>query len=144
VSTFLKIVNLEDSPNSTIAMCVWLVWAVAAAHLERCPYTKVEESFALQAQHDILYHRHHFDSVTSLAFQSLYCTILKYTFFQYDHHEFPGVVPRSFLGPLFISTLSSPFVFLCSLLGFDKFIVQYIGTFRKNLKKHPNNKFVFS
>ncbi|KAI8324816.1 hypothetical protein GQ54DRAFT_295970 [Martensiomyces pterosporus] len=52
------------------------------------PYTKVEESFFMQAVHDIL----KWGRVNS----------------SFDHLSFPGVVPRSFIGPLLVSALTYP------------------------------------
>ena len=67
-----------------------LLIVVVSAHLINAPYTKVEESFSIQAIHDIL----------------------KYGIFdisKYDHLRFSGVVPRSFIGPLIIAALTKPF-----------------------------------
>ena len=41
---------------------------------------------------------------------------------KYDHLTFPGVVPRSFIGCIFISIVSYPFVALSNILNQDKFI----------------------
>ena len=82
-----------------------IVFLVALLTVFLIPYTKVEESFGLQATHDLLYHR------TDLA--------------AYDHHDFPGVVPRTFIGPLALALASSPLVALLSLLGAPKVAALY-------------------
>ncbi|KAL1217152.1 Dol-P-Man:Man(7)GlcNAc(2)-PP-Dol alpha-1,6-mannosyltransferase [Cardamine amara subsp. amara] len=77
-----------------------ILGSVAAIYVVMAPYTKVEESFNVQSMHDILYHRHHLDS--------------------YDHLEFPGVVPRTFIGAFIVSIFASPLVSIISWLGFPK------------------------
>ncbi|KAK8650481.1 hypothetical protein V6N13_140117 [Hibiscus sabdariffa] len=77
-----------------------LLGSIAAFYVFMVPYTKVEESFNIQAMHDILYHRHRLDN--------------------YDHLEFPGVVPRTFIGALLVSIFASPIVLAMQLLHLPK------------------------
>lgn len=68
------------------------------------PYTKVEESFNMQAVHDMLnYGVHPYAKVEE----------------HYDHVSFPGAVPRSFVGSLVLAGLAKAIIVPLSWLGVD-------------------------
>jgi len=89
-----------------MAVLTWpfylLVPTFILIHLFVSPYTKVEESFNIQATHDILVH----GIPGSNADQFLTAN--------YDHISFPGSVPRTFVGALVLSGLSRAFIGLLS------------------------------
>ncbi|KAF9574050.1 dolichyl-P-Man:Man(7)GlcNAc(2)-PP-dolichol alpha-1,6-mannosyltransferase [Mortierella alpina] len=76
------------------------VLALIVFHIIVAPYNKVEESFNLQATHDILTF-----GVSSEGVK------------QYDHLEFPGVVPRTFVGPLLLAAGSWPVMAVARLVA---------------------------
>ncbi|KAF1995880.1 glycosyltransferase family 22 protein [Amniculicola lignicola CBS 123094] len=89
-----------------MALLEWLVYplipTLILVHLFVAPYTKVEESFNIQAIHDILIHGIPTENAD------------RFFTANYDHVSFPGSVPRTFAGALLLSGLSRPFVQFCT------------------------------
>jgi alpha-1,6-mannosyltransferase len=81
-----------------------LIPGLILTHLVVAPYTKVEESFNIQATHDVLV----YGTPTSHIHHKLSAT--------YDHFTFPGAVPRTFIGPVLLAGLAQPIV---ALVGFQ-------------------------
>jgi alpha-1,6-mannosyltransferase len=73
--------------------------AAVLAHLLASPHTKVEESFNIQAVHDI----------AAYGPAGLLGTGGDA---RYDHVDFPGAVPRTCVGALAVATLAKPFLML--------------------------------
>ena len=87
-----------------------LIPVLVLLHLFVAPYTKVEESFNIQAAHDIIYYGLTRSNATEFLTK------------HYDHVSFPGAVPRSFVGALALAGVSPWFGFLTSE-GFHQQIV---------------------
>ncbi|MCJ1380346.1 dolichyl-P-Man:Man(7)GlcNAc(2)-PP-dolichol alpha-1,6-mannosyltransferase [Xylographa soralifera] len=92
--------------DASIALLVPLLIVL---HLYVAPYTKVEESFNIQATHDIITYGVPFQNTNA------------YLEAHYDHLSFPGSVPRTFLGPLALAGVAWPFAWLVE--GVDKQIL---------------------
>lgn len=82
------------------ALLASLVPLLILVHLVLAPYSKVEESFNIQATHDILAY--------GLPFRDVAARLRG----QYDHLTCPGPVPRTFVGPLAVAGVSWPVVHL--------------------------------
>lgn len=70
---------------------VLLLAGLILLHLFVAPYTKVEESFHVQATHDILAHGFPYGDNIDRS--------------HYDHFEFPGAVPRTAVGATILAGL---------------------------------------
>ena len=68
-----------------------------AIHLACVPYTKVEESFNIQATHDILSYGLPWTNSSAILAD------------KFDHVAFPGSVPRTFVGALLLAGIVMPF-----------------------------------
>ena len=80
-----------------------LLFVTPLVHLLVSPYTKVEESFNLQATHDIL------------VYGTPTWDIHERLTSNYDHFTFSGAVPRTFIGPVVLAAFAQPVV---ALVGF--------------------------
>ncbi|KAA8649896.1 dolichyl-P-Man:Man(7)GlcNAc(2)-PP-dolichol alpha-1,6-mannosyltransferase [Aspergillus tanneri] len=74
--------------------------ALVGLHLFVAPYTKVEESFHIQAVHDLL--------VLEIPTRNV-SDVLRA---EYDHFSFPGAVPRTFVGAVLLSGMARPFLWV--------------------------------
>jgi len=94
-----------------------------------CPHSKVEESFQLQATHDLYYYG--IGDAIREQFSGLSTTVTSPATLPYDHLQYPGVVPRTFIGPLILSTLCRIILWPCSIFNIEinPMTVQFLARF---------------
>jgi len=107
----------------------WILFFISFSYLCLCPYSKVEESFNLQATHDLYYYgiqpalqqkwfpHKNFSSFSSSFTNSSSPSIV---LLPYDHLIYPGVVPRTFLGPYILSILLHVISFFIRICTFNQ------------------------
>lgn len=93
--------NIEKADFSVDIVIAALIPTLILFHLIWAPYTKVEESFNIQATHDILTY-----GVRDLFFPNGSSELQLKD--HYDHLTFTGPVPRTSVGALTLATASWP------------------------------------
>lgn len=88
------------------ALLTLLIPALVLVHLLVAPYTKVEESFNIQAAHDILVFGTPTGRGAGLRLEQ-----------RYDHFTFPGAVPRTFVGAVVLAGIVQPVIQLANSVG---------------------------
>ncbi|KAG6013593.1 hypothetical protein E4U54_006543 [Claviceps lovelessii] len=96
----IKTIQLTIETDTLLTSTLYLL---PLLHIFLSPYTKVEESFNLQATHDILTYGTPTSDIHARFLQT------------YDHFSFPGAVPRTFVGAVLLAGVSQPVI---ALLGF--------------------------
>lgn len=91
---------MKTNKSSLDTLLSLLIPSLIIIHILVAPYTKVEESFNIQATHDII----NYGTPTSSVSQKLR--------HHYDHFTFPGAVPRTFVGAVLLAGTSQSIVAL--------------------------------
>lgn len=111
----LEVIMIVSSITILDVVLQLLLIGTISLHLSTAPFTKVEESFNIQATHDILFYGIPWTNSSTALSQ------------QYDHVEFSGSVPRTFIGALVVAGFTSPWIKWMT----DPQHIQFLGTRRK-------------
>ncbi|EGC41362.1 alpha-1,6 mannosyltransferase [Histoplasma capsulatum var. duboisii H88] len=104
-------------PRLTDWFLLSLIPGLILLHLYVSPYTKVEESFNIQAIHDISTY-----GIPTKNAKNRFRT-------QYDHFSFPGAVPRTFVGALIVAGIAKPFMWINSQIHWQLLVRGIVGCF---------------